>query len=45
MIFYCFAVGVFFFVKILPIILLKHNLQLSPEKIAPICVPMIRLMW
>ena len=34
--------GVLFFEKILPIIVLKHNLQLSPVKFAPIWVPMIR---
>ena len=33
-----FGVGVFFFEKILPIIVLKHNLQLFPVNFAPICV-------
>ena len=33
-----------FLKKILPIIVLKHNLQLSPVMFAPICVPMIRQM-
>ena len=36
--------GVFFLEEILPIIVLKHNLQLSPVKFAPICVPLVRLM-
>ena len=36
--------GVFFLQKILPITVLKQNLQLFPVKFAPICVPMIRLM-
>ena len=31
-----------FFEKILPIIVLEHNLQLSLVKFVPICVPMIR---
>ena len=38
------GLGCFFLQKILPIIVLKTNLQRSPVKFAPICVPMIRLM-